>query len=172
MLIKQAVAGLALATFIGSASVSVFAADVILSGDVAAITTVTVGVTAPLGSTLGSAGLTDFAVATATEKNNVTAGYTVTVSSANAAAETSGARDVSRLRLTGNLTTTPIAYTMKYGGVAVALDAATGAQVITRTSTVNTPDGLDQVLAISTDAATSANAGTYTDTVTLTVAAL
>jgi len=149
---------------------SAFAADVILSGSVAAITTVTVGDTTPLGSTLGSAGLSDFTVATATEMNNVTAGYKVTVSSANAAAATSGSRDVSKLINAVN-SATPITYTMKYGGVDVALVATTGAFTIDRTTTVNTPNGVDKILTVSTSAATSALAGTYSDTVTLTVAA-
>ena len=171
MLIKQAVAGLAVAAFIGAASVAL-ADDVILSGSVAAITTITPTETQPLGATLGSAGLSDFAVTTVTEKNNVTAGYKVTVSSASAAAAASGSRDVSKLLLTGSTSTTPITYTMKYGGVAVVLVATTGACEFTRTTTVNTPDGIDKVLAVSTSAATSAHAGTYTDTVTLTIAAL
>ena len=151
---------------------SAFATDVILSGSVAAITTISPTATQPLGATLGSAGLTDFAVTTVTERNNVTAGYKVTVSSASAAAATSGSMDVSKLLLTGDTTTTPITYTMKYGGVAVVLVATTGACEFTRTTTVNTPDGIDKILAVTTSAATAAHAGTYTDTVTLTIAAL
>ena len=148
----------------------IFAADVILSGDVAAITTVTVGTITGLGSTLGTAGLSDLIVATATEKNNVTAGYKVTVSSANAAAATSGSMDVSKLICTAH-PATPIAYTMKYGGTSVALGATTGSFTIDRTTSVNTPDGVDKDLTVSTSAATSALAGTYTDTITLSVVA-
>jgi spore coat protein U-like protein len=44
--------------------------------------------------------------------------------------------------------------------------------VFTRTSTVNTPAGANEDLDITTSAATSAQAGTYTDTVTLTIASL
>jgi len=169
MFVKQVVAALAAAAFVGGASVSL-AADVILSGSVAAITTVTVGSTAPLGSTLGTAGLTDFEVATATEKNNVTAGYKITVSSANAAAAASGSRDVCKLINAVN-SGTPIIYHMKYGGVDVELVATTGAFTIDRTTTVNTPTGVDKILAVSTSAATSSLAGTYTDTITLSVVA-
>jgi len=171
IIVKQVVAGMALATLIGGTSVAL-ADDVILSGSVAAITTITPTATQPLGVTLGSAGLTDFAVTTVTEKNNVTGGYTITVSSASAAAATSGSRNVCKLLLTDDLTTTPITYTMKYDGQPVALDAATGACVFTRSKTVNTPNGDDKILTVTTSAATSAHAGTYTDTVTLTIAAL
>jgi len=145
--------------------------DVILSGSVAAITTVTIGSTAALGTTLGTAGLTAFTVATATEINNVTAGYTVTLTSASSAAQTTD-HSITTLRLTGDLATTPIPYSMTYGGVTVALDATLGTQVFTRTTTVNTPNGDTKDLNITTSAATSAHAGTYTDTVTLTIAAL
>ena len=170
--------GLLAAVITGSlvlSAASAFAADVILSGDVGAITTITTGSAASLGSTLGTAGLSDFTVATATEKNNVTAGYVVTLHSANAAAESSGSRNVSRLRLVGNTTHTPITYTMKYGGTSVSLGATTGEATFTRntygTDAVNTPDGVDKALQVSTSAATSNEAGTYTDTVTLTIAA-
>ncbi len=145
--------------------------DVILSGSVSAITTVTIGTTTPLGSTLGSAGLTAFTVATATEINNVTAGYTVTVTSASSAAQATD-HSITTLRLTGNLAVTPIPYSMTYGGATVALDATLGTQVFTHTGTVNTPNGDTADLDITTTAATSAQAGTYTDTVTLTIAAL
>ena len=149
---------------------SAFAADVILSGSVGAITTVTTTTAQGLGTFLGSAGLTDFAVTTATEKNNVTAGYKITVSSANAAAATSGSRDVSKLINAAN-SGTPITYTMKYGGTDVALVATTGAFTIDRTTTVNTPDGVEKILTVSTSAATGALAGTYADTITLSVVA-
>jgi hypothetical protein len=150
---------------------SAFAADVILSGSVDAIQTVTIGSTTPLGSTLGTAGLVSLTVATANEKNNVTVGYKVTVTSASSAAQATD-KSITTLRLTGALTTTPIPYTMTYGGVAVALDGTLGEHVFTRNTTVNTPDGDNKILAISTSPATGARAGTYTDTVTLTIAAL
>ena len=169
MFVKLVVASLAATAFIGGTSVSL-AADVILSGSVAAITSVTATTAESLGTTLGTVGLSDFAVTTATEKNNVTAGYKITVSSANAAAATTGSRDVSKLINAVN-SGTPITYTMKYGGVDVALEATTGAFTIDRTSTVNTPNGVDKILAVSTSAATSALAGTYTDTITLSVVA-
>jgi hypothetical protein len=145
--------------------------DIILSGSVSAITTVTIGATAPLGTTLGTVGLTAFTVATATEINNVTAGYTVTVTSASSAAQVTD-HSITTLRLTGSLATTPIPYTMTYGGATVSLDPTLGTAVFTRTSTVNTPAGVNEDLDITTSAATSAQAGTYTDTVTLTIASL
>ena len=154
-------------------AVSAFAADVILSGSVAAITTITVGATTPLGSTLGTAGLSDFTVATATEKNNVTAGYTVTLHANSAAAEASGSMNVCKLRLSGTGTTTKkiIPYTMKYGGTAVSLGATTGEATFDRDVVVNTPAGDAKALQISTSAATSNETGTYSDTVVLTIAA-
>jgi len=150
---------------------SAFATDVILSGSVSAITTVTIGSTTPLGSTLGTAPLLGLTVATATEKNNVTAGYKVTVTSASSAAQATD-HSITTLRLTGDETTTPIPYTMTYGGTTVALDGTLGTHVFTRTTTVNTPNGDNKILAITTSAATSAHFGPYTDTVTLTIAAL
>ena len=108
---------------------------------------------------------------TVTERNNVTAGYKVTVSSANAVAAGTTNMNVSTLICAAN-PATPITYTMKYGGVAVVLVATTGACEFTRTTTVNTPDGIDKILAVTTSAATAAHTGTYTDTVTLTIAAL
>jgi len=170
MIVKQVVAGLALATFIGSTSMAA-AGNVILSGSVEAITTLTPTATQPLGATLGSEGLTDFAVTTVTERNNVTAGYKVTVSSANALAAGTTNMNASTLICAAN-PATPIPYTMKYGGVAVVLVETTGACVFTRATTVNTPDGIEKVLAVTTLPATAMHAGIYTDTITLTIAAL
>lgn len=172
-LFKQTVAGLAVAAFLGAASVALAGGTGVirLSGYVAAKTTVTIGSTTPLGSTLGTAGLTEFEVVTATVKNNFTAGYKITVSSANAAAAASSSRDVSKLINAAQPTITPITYTMKYGGVDVALGATTSAFTIDRTTTVNTPNGVDKILTVSTSAATAARFGTYADTITLSVVA-
>ena len=168
--------GLLAAAITGSlvlSAASAFAADVILSGSVGAITTITTGGDTSLGSTLGTAGLSDFTVATATEKNNVTAGYVVTLHSASAAAASSGSRNVSKLQLdgTGTATKKTIIYTMKYGGTSVSLGASTGEAAFDRDAVVNTPSGDDKALQVTTSAATSNEAGTYTDTVTLTIAA-
>jgi hypothetical protein len=141
--------------------------DLILSGSVDPVTTITPSAAAALGSTLRTAGLSAFTVSTIVEKNNVAAGYTVSLSSANSA-EASGAPTF----LKSPAGTTPITYTMTYGGTEVTLTASGEAVDVTDATapTTNMTDGDSKILAITIDAVPNAVSGTYSDTITLTVA--
>ncbi|MBB6481041.1 hypothetical protein [Spirochaeta isovalerica] len=92
-------------------------------------------------------------VATVTEISN--SAYTVTVSSDNSS-ELAGPSD-------------SLAYTLTYDGASI--DLTSGSAVITNTTTVTDADGLDKDLNISYTGNPALPSGTYTDTLTFTIAA-
>lgn len=120
-------------------------------------------VTTDAGATLTSAellaGVTDRLVASVNEKNNSTAGYTVTLVSAN----TGG----TQARLLGGDPTNSIDYSIIYNGAPIALTE--GSAVVTTDGTNTDAAGVDKNLAVTTTAGWH-NADTYSDTLTLTIA--
>lgn len=141
--------------------------NVAVSGEVVAVNEITV--TAQTGyNTLDlSTTATDQVVAIVNEKNNDANGYTVTLASASAVAATSAQ---AQLVAAGNngANSEAINYSLKYGGVAVTL--VSGSATVTSTTAATAQAGADKNLAISFTGAWH-NADTYSDTVTLTIAA-
>ena len=137
--------------------------NITIAGTVANVTTITVASQAGYNALPIAAGCVDQLVANVTEKSNDRIGYTVTLNSLNA-----GATAQAVLNGTAGNTDT-VNYTMKYNGIAVTL--ASGSAVVT-TSAVRTPvAGLVKPLAV-TIPASWVNTDTYSDTLTLTIAAL
>ena len=102
---------------------------------------------------------TDLVVASVNEKSNSNSGYKVTISSIN----------LSKLKRTGG--SDVLAYTMKYNGTVVALAGAAGTTI---TNSAATAVNLNKDVAISyTGIATESMVeGTYSDTVTFSIAAI
>jgi hypothetical protein len=100
---------------------------------------------------------TDLKVASVNEKSNSKTGYKVTISSTNS----------------GNLKRTDgadvFSYTMKYGGAAVAL--STGGTTFSQMSAASVNVNKDLAISYTGIAAESMVEGTYTDTLTLNIAA-
>lgn len=132
--------------------------SITISGSVAAATAITV-TSSPGYNTLDlSNSVTDLQVASVRETNNTTLGYRVTLTSANAGQLKNGS--------VGSL-----AYSAKYNGASVTL--STTPQTITNTGNSNTVVNVLKPLAISYTgaAANTMMAGTYSDTLTFTIAA-
>lgn len=108
---------------------------------------------------------TDLTVATVVEKSNKAAGFTVTLQSANAVAASSATPS---LKGSGAVTDS-VNYTVKYGGNAVTF--ANGSAQVTNYSGATGINGLTKVLAISYTGNTGLQEGTYSDTLTLVIAA-
>jgi phage tail sheath gpL-like len=147
--------------------VSAFAADIILSGTVAPQNTVVV---VGLGGVFDSLDLTTTAaaikVADVTETSNNNIGYTVSLTSANAAG-------TAQARLKGAVgNTMGMNYSITYGpgaGTAVTLGAVPS--VVTDSAVATVEEGVAKILRITYTGISFLNADTYTDTITLTIAA-
>jgi len=112
----------------------------------------------------------DQQITTVNEKNNDADGYTVTLVSANATAD-SPTQAYMKGADTANVT--PINYTMKYGTASaeVAVTLVGGSAVVTSTSAASIEAGAEKSLVISYTGSTWRNADTYNDTITFTIAA-
>ena len=148
----------------GTAAMAATQGDVTISGTVDAINEITVATQTGYDALSLSAGETDKLVAIVNEKNNNTAGYTVTLSSANAAVDADG---VARLKGAGDASNT-IVYTINYGGSAVTI-GVDGTSVVTADGTNTGSAGVDKNVTVSTTAGWH-NADTYSDTLTFTIA--
>jgi len=144
------------------ASMAQLSGNITISGAVANNTSITVASQAGFNNLNITAGETDKLVAIATEKSNDRIGYTVTLTTANAPA---GAAAFLK-GVAGNADTVP--YTMKYNGTVVTLVAgsATVTSVIARTPQAGVAKNLTVTIP-----AVWVNTDTYSDTVTLTIAA-
>lgn len=138
-----------------------------LSGTVPGILEITVTPTASASALDLSIDVTDLPVATVNERSNRKAGYTVSVSSANALA---AASDQAFLASADPLNADTLEYTLSYDGVPVVLAAGT-AQV--SDVWAKTPaSGTDKELTISYNGTASfLNADAYADTLTFTITA-
>lgn len=155
-------------------AVSSFAADsgnITIQGTVEPVNELTVTSQTGFNALDLTAGVTDQTIAVVNEKNNDPDGYTVTLVSANAQAAGS-----SQATLTGAdpENSAVINYSIKYGPAtletAVTLSAA-GSAVVTSTTAASSEAGDDKNLKISFTGSTWRNADTYSDTLTLTIAA-
>lgn len=138
--------------------------NITIAGTVANETTITVASQAGYNSLLIAAGTVDQLVANVTEKSNDRIGYTVTLNSLNAG---STAQAFLGGAAVGNTDT--VNYTLKYNGTAVTL--VSGSAVVTTSATRTPQAGVVKGLAV-TIPATWVNTDTYSDTLTLTIAAL
>jgi hypothetical protein len=135
--------------------------SITLSGSQGGILAITaVGNAAATSLDLTSA-QTDLVVGTVTEFSNKVAGYSVTISSANAAGTTA--------LLKSGTTPDSLPYTIKYGGVAVTFVAGV-APAVTHVTTKSLLAGTPKAITVTFDG-TLANLaeGTYTDTLTFTI---
>jgi hypothetical protein len=137
--------------------------NITISGTVANSTSITVASQAGYNTLNIAGGATAQLVAIATEKSNDKLGYTVTLNTANAPTGTAAFLKGP----TGNADQVP--YTMTYNGVAVTLVA--GSAVVTSANARTPSAGVTKNLNV-TIPAVWVNADTYSDTITLTIAAL
>jgi hypothetical protein len=166
------VAALLTSTLILSA-VSALAADsgnITVQGTVVPVNEITV--TSQTGfDTLNLAnGGTDVLVAVVNEKNNDPDGYTVTLVSANAQAESSAQ---AHLKGADTENATVINYSIKYGvnAAETAVTLVSGSAEVTSTTAATPEAGSDKNLKITFAGSSWSNADTYSDTLTLTIAA-
>lgn len=150
---------------------SVFAADngnIVLEGTVAAVNEIVVTPVSGYNTLNLTAGATDQQVATVNEKNNDPDGYTVTLVSLNAAATAQA-----NLKGADTENSQVINYSMKYGVAAseAAVTLVAGSAVVSSTSAASIEAGAEKSLLVSFSGASWKNADTYSDTLTLTIAA-
>jgi len=118
----------------------------------------------PVASTLDlSVTQSNLKVASVTERSNKAAGYTVTVSSANAVAASAAVATLASAN-SGTLE-----YFMKYGGSTVTL--AGGMATITDATGATSSNGVSKDLTVSYTGDSGLAEGIYTDTLTFTIAA-
>jgi hypothetical protein len=157
------VRNIALVVMLALFAVPLFAATsytINLSGSVSPTCSLTVTTAAAASSLAITTKVTSQTIATVVERSNASTGYTVSLESA-----------------TGWLlqgTTANLPYTLAYGGAAVNTGVAAGVPTNITTSATTTPSaGLTKTLAISFDGSLSMlPSGDYTDTLTITIAAL
>lgn len=155
-------------------SATSFAADsgsVTVQGTVAPVNELTVAAQTGFNALNLTTGATDLTVAVVNEKNNDPDGYTVTLVSANAQAAGSAQ---ARMKGADTANATEINYSIKYGVAALeaaVVLSATGSAVVTTTTAATAEAGADKNLKITFAGATWRNADTYSDTLTLTIAA-
>lgn len=146
---------------------SVYAADsgqITVQGTVAAVNEITVTPQTGYDSLAIASGATDQYVALVNERNNDPDGYTVTLSSLNA--------DGAQARLRLDSTGTYVNYSMKYGtsGAEAEVALSSGSATVTNASAPTGSSGADKRLLVSFSGVSWPMAGTYADTVTLTIA--
>ncbi|HVR36446.1 MAG TPA: hypothetical protein VMS21_11410 [Methylomirabilota bacterium] len=155
----------------GSSALAADNGSVTVQGTVEPVNEITVTGQTGFNTLNLSAGATDQNVAVVNEKNNDPDGYTVTLVSANAQAASSSQ---ARLKGANTANATVINYSMKYGTAlaeaAVTL-GATGSAVVTSTSAASPETGSNKNLLITFSGSSWSNADTYSDTITLTIAA-
>ena len=131
-----------------------------ISGTVLAVATIGgTGTPVALTDTQLNGGVTDLLIATINEKSNKKTGYTVDLSSANAAA-------TAQAKLIGASTGDAINYSLKYNGTAVVLVA--GTKRVTDVNAATVAAGVNKTLQM-TFAGGFPSADTYSDTLTLTL---
>ncbi len=137
--------------------------NITISGTVANSTSITVAPQTGYNSLNIAGGVSGQTVAIATEKSNDKIGYTVKLTTANAP---TGTAAFLKGGTSGNTDTVP--YTMTYGGIAVTL--VSGSATVTSASVRTISTGVAKNLNV-TIPSVWVNADTYSDTITLTIAA-
>jgi hypothetical protein len=137
-----------------------------LTGNQPAILQITVTASSAASTLAVNSAVVDLLVGTIVEQSNDTAGYTVTISSANAKAASA-----STATLLGTTGGDVLPYTIKYGGVAVVFVNGADA-VVSNVTSKTVAAGSTKTVTISFDG-TNANLGqsVYTDTLTFTIIA-
>lgn len=136
-----------------------------LTGTVNGILDIQVSAAAVASNLDLTANQSDLVIATVIEKSNKADGYTVELESANAAAASSS---VATLEGTGT-NTDSLDYSISYDGNAVNL--VNGTAVVTDSTSATGAAGLTKSLAITYTGDAGLTEGSYTDTLTLTIAA-
>jgi hypothetical protein len=138
-----------------------------LTGNKPAILEITV-TAEPVAANLPLAeNVTDLPVGTVTERSNHQAGYTVTLSSANAMQKASTTASF-RSAATQDF----LNYSIKYGGVPVVFSAAGAAAVISSASAKTSSAGTVRTVTVSFDGASAfLDEAVYSDTLTFTIIA-
>lgn len=147
----------------GLTSLAATTGSIIPSGTVATSTSITVTSHAGYNTLDIATGFTDTVIASVNEKCNKKNGYTVTLQSANA-----GSTAQANLSGTGDNTDT-VNYSMKYGGTAVTLSS--GSATVTSATAKTNGSGVDKDLSVTISSGIWVNTDTYSDTLTLTIAA-
>ena len=150
---------------------SVFAADndnVIIEGTVSPVNEIVVTPVEGHNALDMAAGAVNQQVATVNEKNNDPDGYTVTLTTLNAPAG-----NAAFLKGSDADNSQTFAYSMKYGTAGSEADVtlASGSAVVTSTSAASIEAGAEKSLLVSFTGSSWKNADTYSDTITLTIAA-
>lgn len=127
-----------------------------ISGIVPSNTSITVNPTSGYNALDLVNGVTNQQVCSITEKNNTTAGYTVTLSSTNAGTLKNGTL--------GN-----VPYTAKYNNASVTL--STSPVTITNQGSQSTPINIVKQFTVTIPASPDVMTGTYSDTLTFTISA-
>ena len=160
--------GLILATAAVTLAAGTRAASITIQGTVQPVNEITITPETGYNSLdlTATNAVTDTAVATVNEKNNCATGYTVTLVSLNA--------EGGQARLKGsNRATQYINYSMKYGPAgseaAVTLDSKTG--TVTSTAAASAEAGNNKRLLVTAAGNHGREAGVYSDTLVLTIAA-
>lgn len=159
--------GLALAIFCAAPTMADTSGTINLSGSEPGILEITAiaepgAASLPLNTTV-----VDFKVGTVTERSNKKAGYTVTLSSANALTASSPGPSFRSVA-------TPdfLAYSIKYGGKTVAFTAGGAAAVVSSVSAKTSASGTVNIVSVSFDGANSfLDEAVYTDVLTFTIIA-
>ncbi len=145
----------------GLTSLAATTGSITPSGTVAVSTSITVTSQTGFNTLDIASGVTDTVIAIVNEKCNKKTGYTVTLESENAV----GAQ--AKLNGTGDNTDT-VNYSMEYDGAAVTLSG--GEATVTSATAKTGGSGVNKNLSV-TISSTWVNADTYSDTLTLTIAA-
>lgn len=155
---KYLVSAIAFTALLSSSAFAALTGNITLQGTVAASTSIVVTPVAGYNSLNLSANQTNLSVAQVAERNNTAAGYSVTLSSANAGKLKNGSL--------GQIT-----YTARYAGTNVTL--AVSPVTVTTQGAQNTIANITKALDISYTgvAADTLMAGNYSDTLTFTIAA-
>lgn len=132
--------------------------SLLLQGIVAKKVSIVVTPTAVASALVLETSQTDLKVATAVEQSNSSAGYKVTVSSAN----------LGKLKRTDG--SEVFSYTLKYGGAAVGLSTAAGSVVTNSSSASVVNVSKDMAISYTGVAAETMVEGTYADTLTVNIA--
>ena len=162
--VRAALVTSAMMAMAGMPAVAATTGSLALSGTAPGILEITVtGVTGYQALAL-STDVTDLKIATVVEKSNKYGGYTVLVESSNAVANVTGPS------LDSAVTGEKLSYSLKYDSAAVAF--TTGSSLITDSASKTPKAGTSKEMTISFAGADANLAeGTYTDTLTFTIAA-
>ena len=138
---------------------AIFSATLDISATVTSVCEISLDVaTYSISEDIRTTNVTDKPVATATEDCNDPAGYTVTVSSAN------------NWHLANVATTKTAAYSVKYGGILVSNTNSFFLPLVLPMNTSGS-NSTSKTLTVTIPADSTLDSGTYTDTLTLAIAA-